>query len=491
MSMAKHKQRYPGTRWMIRYGSAEGVEQFALTELQRTVQRRLPYVVGVYQEADRNLLKDHHVILLGTVPNNPRIAEWVEKKRIAIPAQKEGYAIACQPSPWGRDKKLVVIAGQDAAGVLYGVQDFNARIVGPRLMDSPARIREGFDHLPEFSFAEHPLIEDRGIWTWGYVIYDYRRFFDNMARLRMNMVTIWNDCPPLNCPEVIDYAHRRGIRVILGFSWGWGYNTLDLSKARDRAIICRSVVEDYRSNYRHLDLDGIYFQTLTEHSQDRMGGKSVAAWARDLVNETARELFEEQPDLFIQFGLHATSIRQNYRDLGALDSRITITWEDAGTLPYSYDPPVLTHGAGKCEELERTVAYSRKLATFRKGTTFAMIPKGWINLRWGEEFEHHGPFILGERDPEFIRARLRDRQSLWDRVNVRWLQNYPQAAMFYRTILACRPSRMTLTGLVEDGVLEEMIQPSVALFAETIWNPRRSDREILERAMSPYYRRGW
>jgi len=45
--------------------------------------------------------------------------------------------------------------------------------------------------------------------------------------------------------------------------------------------------------------------------------------------------------------------------------------------------------------------------------------------------------------------------------------------------------------LIEDGLFEESIQPSVALFAETIWNPRRSDREILQQAMSPYYKRGW
>ena len=63
--------------------------------------------------------------------------------------------------------------------------------------------------------------------------------------------------------------------------------------------------------------------------------------------------------------------------------------------------------------------------------------------------------------------------------------------MFEIPILACRPARMTVTGLVEDGLFEETIQPSVAFFAETILNPRRSDAEILKLAMSPYYQRGW
>jgi hypothetical protein len=30
------------------------------------------------------------------------------------------------------------------------------------------------------------------------------------------------------------------------------------------------------------------------------------------------------------------------------------------------------------------------------------------------------------------------------------------------------------------------VQPSVALFAEMLWNPRQSDAELLARAMRPY-----
>ena len=78
-------------------------------------------------------------------------------------------------------------------------------------------LREAFDALPEFSRTEAPVIENRGVWTWGYVIYDYRRFFDNMARLKMNRLAVWNDVPPINCRQFIPYAHSRGIKVILGF----------------------------------------------------------------------------------------------------------------------------------------------------------------------------------------------------------------------------------------------------------------------------------
>ncbi|MDD5706272.1 MAG: alpha-glucuronidase family glycosyl hydrolase [Kiritimatiellae bacterium] len=504
MPLAKHKLRYEGTRWSIVYGSREGVECFALSELQRNIQRRLPYVIGVHGEADGDLLRNDHVILLGTCANNPLIAELAKQKRLAIPRRKEGYAVACMESPWGRGTKALVIAGHDAAGVLYGAEDFNARLEDNATLlgsqhpttENLAWLREDFDAIRPFAYAEAPAIEDRGIWTWGYVIYDYRRFFDNMARLRLNMATIWNDCPPLNCPEALQYAHSRGVRVVLGFPWGWGYGNLDLSKARDRRIIRQAALKDYREHYRHLDIDGLYFQTLTEHSKTRLAGKSIAAWTCLLVNEIAGELLRERPDIPIQFGLHATSIQKDYPHLRKLDPRVVIAWEDAGVIPYSYDPVTWCDGhpmTGKVRALgspERTIRYSERLATFRHDAGFAMVPKGWMLLRWGDEFEHHGPFIMGERDPEFIRRRLHERQPRWDRMNALWLQNYPLAAKFYRAILACRPPRVTVTGLVEDGLFEETIQPSVALFAETLWNPRRSDKDILQRAMSPYYRRG-
>ena len=43
-----------------------------------------------------------------------------------------------------------------------------------------------------------PQVRRRGLWTWGYVIYDYRRYLANMARLKLHEIVIWNDYAPLN-----------------------------------------------------------------------------------------------------------------------------------------------------------------------------------------------------------------------------------------------------------------------------------------------------
>ena len=311
-----------------------------------------------------------------------------------------------------------------------------------------------------------------------------------MARLKMNTLVVWNDIPPLNMPAVLDFAHARGINVIMGFPWGWGdYDLKDLLDPTTRAAIKAEVLRHYREHYRQLAIDGLYFQTCTEHYDRYLQGRSTAAITCEWVNEVAREFFAAEPELQIYFGLHATSIVERFIDYTALDPRVTIMWEDAGTLPYSYGP-ALELAKSPWPGYAETLAYSTQLVNFRaENTHFALVPKGWMCLRWESEFEHHGPFILGERSAEFIHRRLEERQALWDQCNHRWLTLYPYAARFYREMLAQAPSRMTVAGLVEDALFEEHIQPSVALFAETLWNPARCDAELLQRALSAYYYR--
>jgi len=488
-----HPDVNTGTRWRIAHGSLEGCARWALIELQRAVQTSLPYVLEVRSGGDDGLRTASHLLICGTPADNPLLAELVARGLLAAPQGAGGYSLAAGASPWAAGCRFAAIAGSDAAGVLNGTVDFLARIHAARLTpDDPREARRAFDAMPDFAIAERPAAENRGIWTWGYVLYDHRRFFDRMARLKLNMVCIWNDVVPVNAAEVVACAHARGIKVIFGFHWGWGIKELDLGNPEHLRRTREAVLRIYREQYRGLGADGIYFQTATEHDRLTLGGRTVAALARDWVNDIARALLAEEPGLLIQFGLHAISIGPHAEDLAGLDERVTVVWEDAGAIPYSYEPlPAFAERPWYIppgtETAEQTLDYSRRLAAIRPGAEFALVPKGWIKLRWGVDFEHHGPFVLGERDPAWIRRRLAERQPRWDAVNRMWLQHFPAAARFYREILACRPARLTALALVEDGMFEERIQPSVALFAQTLWNPHRPDGEILDLALSPYY----
>ena len=483
-----YKPRYPGPRWHLIYGDYRGVEEFALDELQKMVQRYVPYVVEIRHAAEE-LDQDANHILVGTAANNPQIADRAQKGVFAAPTKPQGYSIVCSRSPWNSERKSVVIAGADSAGVLYGVVDFNKRLAGVT-SDDPKEMRQTLDNLAEFSAQDAPLIENRGIWSWGYVIYDYRRFLDNMARLKMNRLVFWNDVPPVNCQEVIDYAHSRGVKVVLAFSWGYDLSTLDPTSSADRQVVKDDVLCQVEQYYQHLRMDAIHFQCFTETSNQKIGGHPIAALARDWVNDIAGAVLNRYPEMKIEWGLQASSILENYKYLESLDPRVAIVWDDAGVIPYSYDPVTAVSTEDFPSVLNSPAAtreYSKKIATFRDHSEFAMVAKGWIQMRWRTESEHHGPFIMGERAPSFIRNRCRERQPRWDFVNSLWLQNYPEALRFYQEVRGCTSSKMTVLGLIEDGLFEEKIQLSAALFAEMIWNPRRSSKDVLEQATNPYY----
>lgn len=491
--MPNYTRRYAGIRWSLVHGGLTGTDRFAVTELQRVVQRFLPYVLPIRPAMAPEEALNEHLILVGTVGNNPLLADLTARGLLDLVVAGQGFGLACLDSPWHEGCRVLAVVGQDAAGTLHGVEEFCAHVLdAPGLMPdnpTPERLRRAFDGLADFARCAAPAVRNRGIWTWGYVIYDYRRFIDNMARLKFNMLTVWNDVPPVNSAELIDYAHRRGVRILFGFPWGWGFPDADLANAADRAMIREFVLREFAEHYAGLDLDGIYFQTLTEHREVHKAGRSTASLACELVNAIAGDLYAARPDLAIQFGLHASSIQDRYVDLLELDPRVVIVWEDAGTIPFSYEVVADQKGnkAGFNTTFEETLEYARRLATFRKGTEFALVPKGWMHLRWPEDFEHHGPFILGERDPGWIRRRLAERQPLWDRREALWLGNFHYAQRFYREMLAACPAGLTVTGLVEDGLFEARIQPSVALFAETLWAPDRPESDLRVRAASPYY----
>ena len=66
----------------------------------------------------------------------------------------------------------------------------------------------------------------------------------------------------------------------------------------------------------------------------------------------------------------AISIGEHFPDLAGLDPRVSIAWEDAGAIPYCYDPvPSLTeipwYMPPELNTAEKTLDYSRKLAALR------------------------------------------------------------------------------------------------------------------------------
>ena len=482
-------QRYQGVRWRIAYENCAGVQEFGVNELYGVVQGLMPYTVEVGNRSQFPEGKDN-TILIGTVAGNAEIRGMVADGLILPPARDQAYTITSLTSKANGGSRAIVVAGFDEQGVAYGAIELCKRILSVPREVNDGTPQDRLGQLGDLHINEAPTIESRGIWCWGYTLYDYREFLDNMARLKFNKIVIWNDVPPRNAAEFIDYAHSRGVKVVFGFSWGWGVKELDPNDAAQKEAVKRRVLETYRAQFRPLQLDGIYFQTFTETAKTRLGSRSIAALYCEWVNEIAGALLQENPGLKIEAGLHATSVRNDLDDLKALDPRLQIVWEDAGGMPWSYDPvrlppqgPVAEHW----DTQEKSLAFAKRLATLRETGEFQMVAKGWTIVRWATEFEHHGDYLIGVKSREYARARSAGRRSRWDHVNTLWLENYPLAQQFYKEVRQVSHQPMTVLSLVEDGVFEQKIETSVALEAELLWNPDRTADQILNGALSPYY----
>ena len=365
----------------------------------------------------------------------------------------------------------VFISGGSPASVMYAAFDFCDGWLKPlleRKQSSKALLNAG---LPEFHASSRPVIGSRGVWTWGHVIYDFRRYLRAMARLKLNRVTVWNDFAPVNGRDFADYAHSLGISVIWGYSWGWGED-IDISDPESLERMRETVMERTES---HLSLggDGIYFQLFTETTDEYKNGLLIAAEAVRWVNAISADLLGRWPDLKIEFGLHAISVNKHLDVIAGVDPRVTIYWEDCGGFPWWYEVADLD---------EETADFTRKICRLRGGRGYGGVLKGQTNLDW-TLFEHQtGPCVIGESSDEEmeLKAPLRDGwrrgdQSSWARFGGSVLRTV--------SIIADECPDASLESLTEDNLIENGIPLPLALFAAACWDPRRDFGEVLAETM--------
>ncbi len=450
--------------------------------------------VLTYEKASEQVFADHTVIAVGRVETHPILAKYAESGVISVPDKKEGYAIYVGKDANDAEKSIILIAGADEAGVLYGCADFCnkylALLGGEGYIFKTAHFSNMFSEraLIPFSLSTAPAIPTRAIWTWGHMIYDYRGFFDNMARLRLNEAVIWNDRCPINAEDIVRYAHSLGIKIVWGYAWGWD-NSSKLEKMvaeSDDTMLARikeGAIRTYETEYKGLG-DGIYFQSFTEIEKDSVNGKSVADLVVRLVNETAGELLSRYPDLHIQFGLHATSVKTKTEIIAKVDPRVYIVWEDCGSFPYSYRSDDRGHmqysyRTDLTTSFEETLALTEKLVSLRgKEERFGAVLKGLVCLDW-EKFVHFShPYVMGEYPKSFIRNRWAEKKPLWQAVTAGWLRNADLARQTLSVIATANNPIAEM--LVEDGIFENEIPLPVAVMAEMMWSPSKEAGETLE-----------
>ena len=471
-------------RWCLVFDEYENLSKMAINMLSGTISGYLDYVLPVkaLDSVSEKTFEESNLIIVGKTKNN-RLLEFCKKAGlISVPEKTEGYSIYVGESPWGQEGQIIAIAGYDDSGILYGCADFCNKYCGNilykegYLYDKPF-FDDRFDRkLTKWQISSAPAVKTRAIWTWGHVIYDYRKFLENMVKLRLNEIVIWNDRAPLNAKDVVEYAHSLGIKVVWGFAWGWATNcakVLENFNEETCQKIKESVLQTYEKEYATTGGDGIYFQSFTELNRDNVEGKCIATIVTELVNDVASELLEKYPALHIQFGLHATSVKTKLDIMAKVDKRVHIVWEDCGAFPYNYF-------TDKIEDFEETLAFTEQILSLRgRDEKFGAVLKGMLNLDWNT-FEHFSEsYILGERTNGYLRERQANKNKIWKIVQAGWLRNAEYARRMI-ALIASKGEQPIVEALVEDAMLENQIMLPVALFAEMLWNPNTDMGDMIE-----------
>lgn len=470
-------QNYGNQRWHISFGKYSGPEKVAIDMVYGLVQGYVPYVLTASKAGGKLPETVKNRILMGTLEDNEELRQLAEMGYFRPETAPEGYSIKCGLDPEYPEGHLAVLQGADAPGVLYAAADFERYAIRDEAVyyGEPVRrkYRPFLDEMPEFERRDAPKIEHRGFWSWGHVIYDYQSYIDHMCACKLNTLVLWNDYVPLNAEEIIAYAHDHAVKIVFGFSWCWGQR-VNPDSPEDLRKWTDFVLDTYEGQYRDLGCDGIYFQAFTETSDTTINGCPISELVIRWVEAIGRQVYERYPNLWIQFGLHATSIRRECGKLAAIDPRMSIVWEDAGGFPYDYDPARL----GNPEE---TLEYTKELLSIRgRKERFGAVLKGFTVLDW-DAFEHQKEsFVLGKASAVFRQQRCAEKEYFWRYVAPYWIG---QAALLRQVlrIIADSPVRDRLVmALVEDGMWECGMHVSVQLLAELLWNPEGDLDSILK-----------
>ncbi len=432
-------------RWKIVYDKYTK----AVEKIHATLDAALPYVIVCGNEADDK----YNTVYIG------------------IDKNVKGFKIDVS-NPLGDTQRIDIIA-EDEINLLYAASDFRNFYLPQAKFNSGDNVVDFYQNdlfagpLPPFHYATKPKIKQRGLWTWGYTIYDYKKYIDNMVTLKMNTLIIWNDFVPVNIHNVINYAHENGVKIYLGFAWGWDTNCEQ--NISDTSLLTKAVLEKYKSEYFHLPCDGIYFQSFTELCKSDIEGVNIAEAVTSFVNNTASEIYKIKPDLELLFGLHATSVMDKIDVFKEIDPRISIVWENVGATPYHNSPDYL-------ENFDETIDLNLRLQSLRQGG-FGAVLKSNYRLNWST-FEHQeGPSILGMADPKVLKNKLEEKKPMHKKIQADWIKNAPYA---HKMIQDFNEDAM-ITVLAEDGIFENFISYPVALYAQMLWDSGRDISGIMHK----------
>ena len=477
------------TDWKIVYSNYQGMQKKAIDFLSKEVGKYIIREEGAYTlyvlpcEKEGTEI-EKNAIIVGLYEESDLVKKYVKADEI----QAEGFLLKAMINPDNEEGRIVILTAHDEQELFYAAVSFADDYIPEKShWHGAVRLQQKIfdENLKEWVYTEKSHNKTRSIFTWGHPINDYRTYIDNMARLKLNQLIIWNDYMPLNVEEIIDYAHSYGIEIIFGYAWGWkpgfGKFITDISDKRLQELKAE-IIQHYEDNYAKIGCDGIYFQSFTESKDEYVGGRLIAEAVRTLVNDTANELWKKYPNLKLQFGLHAMSVKNHLDEIAKVDKRIEILWEDCGSFPYHYNPIVKDE-----EAFKETIEFTKKILTLRGDAPVGLLYKGMMTLDWTRFKRQSGPFVLGDNSAEIVEHDKRMRRTAWKALSAEWMQ-YGQYAMEMLKVIkenALGEVNMCMAGAYDGGiylppaVCAQMFRTLDEDYGETLKRVARRDKVII------------
>jgi hypothetical protein len=195
----------------------------------------------------------------------------------------------------------------------------------------------------------------------------------------------------------------------------------------------------------------------------------------DFVNDTVKRFYKTHPDLLIEFGLHATSVKNKLEFITKVDKRVRIVWEDFGAMPFAYN-------ANDLRNYEETKALAEKCATLRGADDdFGVVTKAVCCLDWSEFVHPKGPQNIGVSSLAVRENRIARKARVMRLATSGWILNGEYALDTVRTLVKAKSGDFSVNALVEDGMFGVSIPYSIALFAEMLWDADTDYRDIVKR----------
>ena len=475
--------------YKIIYSRYDGISRRAVDFLNKELSKLLIREEGVYVlyvlptecEADSPKIPDN-AFVVGLYNESELIRGFISEDEMG----DNSYFYKVVRNPENEEGAIALITAREEKHIYNAVSAFldDFPYATTPMTGGVPLYNELYDRkLKEYSGKGKELFATRSIFTWGHVLGNYRKYLDEMARMKLNEIILWNDFVPVNAREVVEYAHSLGIKVLFGYAWGWRAGRYDDIVTLDDEFLNKlsdECVAEYKRDYASLGADGIYFQSFTEKRVDTLHGRLIADVVTDFVNKTAGRLLDEFPTLRIQFGLHATSVKDHLDSIARVDKRIEIVWEDCGEFPYGYVPRVEDEAA-----YEKTLEFTKKIINLRgKDAPTGLVIKGFMILYWEKFEKQRGKFILGENSTEAFEHDKRLRRDMWRGITADWLQYGEYVQRFLKLVseVGGEKTNICLAGSFDGGIY----YPE-ALCTEMMWDVETDFRALASKVYKRSY----